>query len=348
MFSKKSKLFLCMASITLTFLLSLAAPVLGQTSSAMDRLYELAQKEKGLVFNVGTIVKNWSNTLNAFEKRFPMIKLTPISVRPPSVPPRIITEAGTGRITIDAARGSISSAMPLEKRNLIAEQDWSGFNIAKEDLVLGGKMVLAYEMGWIIVRNTELVSEAEQPRTWEDLLNPRWEGKIISAPSFYNIQAMLNTQGEEKTFEYARKLAGQQLIIGTRSPQILDKVARGEAQLGQAALTNYLMVKEKSPNIPLDIVPISPQPVVYSGIIAIKGSPNPNAAKLLLAWFATPEAKEALKRDKLTKLMPPDASPEAELMASYGIKLVYQSAVEEIERWDRLQPEIAKVMGLIK
>src|SRR5690606_35714293 len=91
----------------------------------------------------------------------------------------------------------------------------------------------------------DLVKEEDYPKSYEDLLDPKWKGRMAwttstsagGPPGF--IGMILDHMGEEKGMEYLRKLAEQDIInVPSNQRVVLDKVAAGEVPLG-LSIYNY-------------------------------------------------------------------------------------------------------------
>ena len=89
-----------------------------------------------------------------------------------------------------------------------------------------------FRQTYVVAYNSDLVSRADVPRSYEDLLDPKWTGRLgISAsqdggPAW--LGAMLATRGDRDGWDYLTRLAGQNLRSFDASPRaVLDLVAMG-------------------------------------------------------------------------------------------------------------------------
>lgn len=311
---------------------------------SINKLYELAKKEGVVVWNVAKQVEVWKPVTDAFEKRFPGIKVTPIFISSPKVPARIITEYGGGRVSMDVSNHSIASVLPLIERNLLENPDWTGLGINEKYLRLNRRTVKVHDGPWVLFYNKKLFPDGEKFRSWEDLLNPGLKRKITIRTSPVVLVAVTRSMGEERAREYIKKLGKQEVIPADTGPATQDMVARGEALIGMHDLSTLLDAMEEGR--PLDVLPVSPMVTLEVMAVIFKGAPHPNAAKLLLTWLHTPEARKAIASIGFGPLSPPEASREAKILNRKGVEVLSEDTVEMAKLRERVQDEYAKLLGI--
>ena len=321
-----------------------AAGTSAPSAGRMQQLYEAAKKEGEVVLNVATTIEDFQAIFDNFQKAFPGVKINPISVSAPAVPPRIITEYGANAVTIDVSFGSIGSLTPLIERDLMETLDWSGLDLANpKDVLLGGKALKVYDSPWVFFYNKKSVPEAEAPRTWEDLLDPKWKGKINIHRSPVNLSTLPFAWGEQRARDYMEKLAKQQIIPGARGAEILDRITRAEALIGVETLQSIMAAIRQG--APLEIAAISPQFGLSTSATTFKRAPHPNAARLLMAWLGTADGKKSLVASNRESATPCNASAQAQFLCDKKIELVYEDTVEKAMLSAKLREEYAKILG---
>lgn len=137
--------------------------------------------------------------------------------------------------------------------------------------------------GWIY--NTQLVSAADAPKTQNDLLDPKWKGKIaLTSPTvndtfarwFYFQQKQL---GQDAADRFFRGLAGQRVTLFDSGLTVSTNVNQGQFAIGLGFLTHVLSVG--GPGGHMAYMKLDPQPATASGISLLKNRPHPNAALVL-------------------------------------------------------------------
>ena len=135
------------------------------------------------------------------------------------------------------------------------------------------------------IYNTQLVPAAEAPKTMDDLLNPKWKGKIaLTNPIlnstfgswFYFWQKQL---GQEKADAFFKGLAAQNPTLFESGLTVSTNVNQGQFSIGLGFLTHVLSVG--GPGGRMNFMKLDPQPGIVSGIAMLKTQPHPNAAVVL-------------------------------------------------------------------
>jgi ABC-type Fe3+ transport system substrate-binding protein len=151
--------------------------------------------------------------------------------------------------------------------------------------------------------NTDLVPAGTEPRTFADLLAPRWKGRMgwsgrastSSAPGF--VGAVFAAIGEDKGREYLKALAKQDVAPVTVSArQLLDQTIAGEYAIAIEILNNHAAIS-RAAGAPVAWAPLEKSLVAMSVISATREAPHPNAARLFLDFVMSPEG-QALYRDR--------------------------------------------------
>lgn len=327
-----------MVFISISLLTTSAEPLPGKTEAWKD-LHEKAKKEGVVIFNtIMPDLEAYKPVIDAFEKRFPGVKVKLISTGGAETAPRIITEARARKISMDVARGGINGMIAVYERDLIAQYDWTGFGIPKGRIHMDGRNLDYIPGAWTIYYNSKFVSKAEAPRTWEDLLDPKWKGKICLHRASPNIPGLALAWGEKKWKAYIEKLAKQDVVPGVRSPDVLQKVTSGEVWIGNGGLHMILPARKKGSQI--DITSISPHGDTDTDLVSFKGCPHPHAAKLFMAWSMIPEAEKALELTGYAF----DAE-KRQIIQDLGIKTVPMESIEDAKFANKMRGEFKKIMG---
>jgi ABC-type Fe3+ transport system substrate-binding protein len=199
---------------------------------------------------------------------------------------------GGGGMADLASLGSGGLARLIES-GMLREVHWSRLGLDPM-LVVGRHAVMTGAAVYCIICNTTLVREDETPRRWEDLLNPRWRGRIgtwVRAAAFAELASVW---GAERTTSFYMRFLEQQPILFRSTAPLAQLVASGEIAIGVGIRHTALAAQARGAPIRLTVPDPAPVSAIYTGLLA--DTRKPNAATLLAAWLATPAGAIAYER----------------------------------------------------
>ena len=287
------------------FLAALAAalPGFAQDTSLLrydgpDRALKLiaaAQKEGSFVLYTSFADKDLPTLVVPFEKKYG-IKINVWRAGSEKVLQRTLAEAAARRHEVDAVH---SSALEMEAlhRETILQAVASPYSA---ELIAGAlrphrEWVATYLSVWVQAYNTNLIKKEDLPRAYQDLLDPRWKGKLgieANVPEWYSTVVL--GMGEEKGIKFFRDLVGRNGLSVRRGHTLLNNmVIAGEVPL---ALTVYHFMPEgaKRKGAPIDWLVLEPAVARTSGIGIVRRAPHPNAALLFYDFMLSAEAQKLL------------------------------------------------------
>jgi iron(III) transport system substrate-binding protein len=154
-------------------------------------------------------------------------------------------------------------------------------------------------MPYVIMYNKKLVSEAEKPKSWKDVLSPRWKGKVAyadaskSGSSYTLLVTWLTLYGKnEAGWKFVEDLLRQCKVL-PKSSMTYQGVANGEYPIGltfEQAAFEYL-----KGGAPIGLIyPEEGTAITLDGSAIIKNAPHPNAAKLFLDFTVSKEMQQVM------------------------------------------------------
>jgi len=287
--SKTTRLiFFCAAVLWAT-----AGSASGQ-SDHRARLVEEARREGKLIWYTSLGVADSKQLLDAFEKEYPFLKTQLFRSTGERTMNRIMTETQAGRWEFDVV--SLSAINILIQRKLISpyvSPEAQAHPPEFKDPV--GYWAGTHSNYFVIGYNTSLVSAAEAPKHWEDLLDPKWKGKIAIDQEEYPWYAtLLAAWGREKTQRYMQAMAKQHIQWRSGHTLMAQLVAAGEFPLALVYAHNIEVMKQKG--APVDWVNTLDPIVVSLHSIALSAKPNnPNAAKLFIDFVLSKKGQLILR-----------------------------------------------------
>ncbi len=152
----------------------------------------------------------------------------------------------------------------------------------------------------ILTHNSAAVADADAPRDWDDLLDPRWRGKIIirdplasgtmrTAFGMILARSVTETGSPEQGFDWLRRLDAQTKEYVYNPALLFQKLIRQEGLVSIWELTDILLQQQR--NAPLAYrFPTSGTPVIDDAIGLVRGARHPVEAKKFIDWVGGPEA----------------------------------------------------------
>jgi iron(III) transport system substrate-binding protein len=283
---------------------ALAQPVRAQTSAVAAEpitpvLIEAAKKEGKLAFYTAMDLAFAQQLGKAFEEKFPGISVRVERSGAERIFTRIAQEYGANIHVVDVVNtadlahciawkrnGWLAPYMPEEVTKHFEPKyyDPDGLHITTRILI----SPLAY--------NTNLVKKEEAPKSFNDLLDPKWTGKLVKAHPAYSGTIMNATfqTARELGWEYFEKLAKQRVLQVQSATDTPKKIALGERAV-MVDGAGYLVIRYKEEGQPVEIAyPEEGTPVAAAPSAVFKAAPNPNAARLFQNWMHSREAQQLL------------------------------------------------------
>jgi iron(III) transport system substrate-binding protein len=357
MMATKRFLVLSIALLALTILLAPAGSEGATAAGPLQALYEAAKAEGEVAFWGPSDPDEMTQLTAAFNKRFPGIKVKPFEITAGQLTQRIVTEGQAGRISADAAQGGVSTINPLLERNLIqGYNDWGKLFQGKElainpkGILFNGKVLIWYNLSHPIGYNTNLMRREEVPKTWEDLLNPKWkDGKILVEARAKAFGDLGKKWGEQKMVDYVRKIAAQKPIFSKGGTNTLQQLAAGEAPLAIGVYGYKVIWYARDKKAPIDFIDTtSPIGCNTTGAFAVKGAKHPNAAKLFTGWLVTPEALKIMEMASFKgPLIPGSETAEYKRYMKNNVELLIETP-ETAKLSEILEKKSSEALGAIR
>ena len=255
-------------------------------------LIEGAKKEGKMVFYTSVETEFARTLTSAFEIKYPFIKTDIFRSTHERIFSRLNMERKTGTFAADVLSVGEFETFHMKKRGLLAPYKSPQAAVYPEGFKdSDGYWTDFYDNLIVTAYNTTRVKRDELPKSYEDLLHPRWRRRMVLDKNedrwFAN---MLDLMGEKKGMEFMQALAKQEVAIRSGRSLITQLLAAGEFDLQIVAYwyRPHLMKKQGAP---VDWVGMEPALVALHPISVIDRAPNPNAAKLFIDYVLSEEGQ---------------------------------------------------------
>ena len=330
--------------------LALAFAASSHGNAAEPALYEAAKKEGEVVWYTSLIVNQAVRPLvEAFNKKYPGIAVKYVRADSGPTAIKIMNEAQAGRPQSDVFDG-IDSTPPLLNAGLVepfAPSEADKYPAELKDRGGRWRALVLYFLTPAI--NTQQVPTSDIPKTPQDLLDPKWKGKIAwstvpASGSGVYVGSVLQTMGEEKGMAFLRALAKQDIInVDATNRAILDQVIYGQYPMA-LSIFNHHAVLSAQKGAPVEWLKLDPISAPMHSVGLTKNAPHPNAGKLLIDFLTSEEGQKTLADVEYIPAMPsvaaktPSVKPEGG-----GFKanvLSPDTITHNLDNWYKIKKEL--------
>jgi iron(III) transport system substrate-binding protein len=309
--------------------------------SVTPELLDAAKKEGKVIFYTATDVTVAEKLAELFEKGNPGIDVQVERAGSERVFQRIGQEYSSGIYNADVSETSDAVHFEYFKRQgwleamvpqVVAdkwpadERDPDGFFAAYRAHL----SVMAYR--------SDLLPEADAPKTWADLLDPKYKGKMVKAHPGYSGTVMTSTfvLSELLGWEYFEKLGQQDVMQVQSSTEPPKKLAQGERAL-EIDGNEYNVFRLQDEGVKINIVyPEEGTPLAVGNAAVMKQAPNPNAAKVFYAFLFSLEAQQLNSDFGGLRSFHPDVKEKETKTPLSKIKILHSDPV-------KLEPQIQTI-----
>ncbi|MGE5218749.1 MAG: ABC transporter substrate-binding protein [Chloroflexota bacterium] len=261
-----------------------------QRRSALE---EGAKSERQVVIYTSVSLTDYPKILAAFEQSYPYIKTNAFRSTPSGVVRRVDTEAKAGRHAVDVVATSPVETGEIKQLQLVTpylspertalftgafdpDGYWTAFDVTP--------IVLAF--------NTKLVSPQDAPKGYQDLLQPKWKGKMSLGTEDYEwFGVFLDSMGKDKGLDYMKALAKQDLHMpGSSSVMRVQLLLGGESSIAIAA-RGRRVAEFKSKGAPIDFRLLDPYVGEPDLLALMQHASHPHAAILFYDWLISQEGQ---------------------------------------------------------
>jgi len=188
-----------------------------------------------------------------------------------------------------------------------------------------------------MVFNTNLVKPDEAPKTYQDLLNPKWSGKLgLEVADSDWFAAMVKNMGEAEGLDYFRRLKDNKPQLRKGHTLMAELVAAGEIPIA-VALYNHAAARLAKSGAPIEWRALTPTMGRAGAVGLASNLSHPYAALLLVDFMLSKEGQEIIKSRQRVPASTIVPSP----LSNFSYKLIDPSiTLDEAKKWDKIWNEL--------
>lgn len=266
-------------------------------------LVEGAKREGAFTLYAVFVRPVMEGLLGAFGKKYPFIKPQFIREgRGEALVDRYLTEARAGRNIADVLAGGDNTILGLLKADALAKYPSPERKYFPDDYKdEQGRWTAVFISEWAFGYNTRLVDRAKLPKSYLDLLDPYWKGKIGLDPLPNNfVRGALKAFGEKKALEFFHQLVETQDIQFRRGRTLQTQFLAAGEFAASPELRLSLLKELKASGAPVDYHFAYPFPVTLAATAVFKTAPHPYASALFVDYWLSKEGQQFLVDHQFT------------------------------------------------
>lgn len=348
-----------------------AKPVEAKPTAAppdWDQLVAAAKKEGALaaITGVGT---SYRRVMDAFQEAFPGVTVEHTALRGSDFAARVRNERQANLYNYDVAQVPTTTALTVLRpagtwepvRPIISRPDvldnaaWDGgFDGGWPDIEKKWAYAFCNDKARSVWVHPNHVKEGEV-KTFKDILDPKWKGKIIIADprtegrGYWPMTTVRVNQGAAADDMIRTLLSEQEPLIGSEARQMTESMARGRYAIGIGAVDEQIIVDFQNQGVGKELVAVDSDDWTYvsgTNIWLVDKAPHPNAAKLFVNWLLSKDGQTVWTREVQTNSrrldVPPGAADRAPERGKKYVQIDHEELIPQIDATRKLIGEVLK------
>jgi iron(III) transport system substrate-binding protein len=278
--------------LTIAIMLAIL-PAVAVNAQSPDQLIAGAKSEGKLVIYASAAAPQLQMYLAAFGKRYPFLKTEYFRTDKQKLVTRVLLEEQAKQRLADVIHTSVIETHILKKRRALSRHvplESASYPSQYKDPE--GFWTSVYASGTLMGFNTRQVKRIEAPKSYDDLLNPRWKNAMgidNTKIEWFAMLAKLKGRG------FMEKLAAQNSQVMAGNTNLLNLLAAGEFAI-MAGVYEYSVDNMKNKGAPVDWIGLEPV-ITYTVAASLPSQPaHPFAAKLFIEWLLSKEGQEVINQ----------------------------------------------------
>jgi iron(III) transport system substrate-binding protein len=304
----------------------------------MQRLIAGAKKEGSVSVYTSLQTADIGKLGAAFEKKYG-VKVIPWRGGSEEIVQRSVQEARANRNTVDVIETNGPELESIHRENLLQKiQSPYLADLIAPAILPHGEWVGTRLNVFVQAYNTKQIKKADLPKTWEDLANPKWKGKIgIEQEDSDWLAGIFNDIGDAHARKVFKDIASTNGISVRKGHTLLTQlVVSGEVPLA-LTIYNYKAEQLKQQGAPIDWFAIGKAIARPNGVGVARRAPHPNAAVLFYDFELSPEGQQIIANLEFVPTSKKIDTPLNKLPMTFVDAKV---ALDEYDKWKSLYGQL--------
>jgi iron(III) transport system substrate-binding protein len=309
------------------------------TGADRQKMLEDGARSEGaiVVYTTGTQIKP---LVDRFEQKYPGLKVELVRASSADIARKVVEEYRAGYHKVDMFELATHGLVVPREENVL--QPFTSPQVAAFE-----SDAVERNHNWVVVResytgigfNTKLLPADKAPKTYQDLLDPQWKGKMalsgVSTTAVNWVGTMVIVKGED----FVRKLGGQNIrVYNITGRALANLMTSGEVMLSPTIYNSHVAASKRK-GAPLGWFAPGPVPVTDSAVTLARKAPHPHAAMLLIDFLMSKEA--AALYQKLGYDSPRRDMPSTDAKVTNKLYLTNRpNYIHDYEGWAKLYQSV--------
>ena len=262
-------------------------------------LIEGAQKERVVYYYGSTSLSDTQEVIRGFNQEYPFVEVRFTRLGGASVANRVMTEYRANLYDVDVLSLRGTFVPELADKKIIVKYKSPNLPFLRKGFAdAEGYLAGVYATGYTMIYNTNRVKPGDVPKSYDDLLNQRWKGRLVMDAEGYDwFAGTIDLWGEAKASGFLKRLTQDQdlkFLTGGSHTHMTQLVAAGEHDvLTDGYVHNAVDIRSKG--APINYLFVNPTIVKPPSTVSIAAkAPHPHAAALLVDYKLSRKSQEMM------------------------------------------------------
>jgi iron(III) transport system substrate-binding protein len=314
-------------------LLLVGASTAGAKAASNDAWIDAAKREGEVVYYASMNLSEANAIIAEFEKRYPFIKVKLHRTGSEKLLTRVLAEFRAKKTFADVIQTVEFSMHIFNRSGVLGRYTPLSNSFYPMDFKEEGFWTTVYYNAYVTAYNTRMVPARQLPKTYDDMLDPKWKGKLLMEGTKADwFAGMLQILGQERGLRYMRELAKQQPSAREGHELLAQLVVAGEGFF-DINIPAASVERMKERGAPIDWTALGAVPAIMVGAGLATGSPHPNAAKLFLEFLLSREGQKLMQTPGRHIARSDLANQQAAMLQALKIVPVRPSLAEKLDEY---------------